>query len=108
METDPHDAQHPCIDVMIDAQLADLVPRYLNNRWSDLAVGKSLLHMREFEQLARLGHRIHGSASSFGFAGLGDIASDLQQAAVDKAPERVERTLVEFEHYLQAIKIRYV
>jgi HPt (histidine-containing phosphotransfer) domain-containing protein len=108
METDPHDAQHPRIEVAIDAQLADLVPRYLNNRWSDLALGKSLLKAREFEQLARLGHRIHGSASSFGFTGLGDIADDLQQAAFDTAPEAVERSLVKFEQYLQAIKIRYV
>ena len=92
----------------IDAELADLVPRYLNNRWSDLALGKSLLARRDFEQIARLAHRIHGSASSYGFNGLGEIAARLQQAALAADGESVEQLLRHYDHYMRNVEIRYL
>ena len=95
-----------CPVARVDAELADLVPRYLNNRWSDLALGKSLLEGRDFAQLARMGHRIHGSARSFGFDGLGEIATKMQQAAIDSDVARLEQVLSRFEEYLRNVQVR--
>ncbi|MCB1774194.1 MAG: Hpt domain-containing protein [Gammaproteobacteria bacterium] len=93
---------------LVDAELADLVPRYLNNRWSDLSHGHSLLAAREFDQLAGMGHRIRGSASSYGFDGLGEIATKMQQAALDADAVELKRLLSRFERYLRDVRIRYL
>ena len=50
--------------VTVSADLADLVPRYLNNRHTDLTFARQLLESREFFLLAGMAHRIRGSASS--------------------------------------------
>ena len=92
----------------IDAELADLVPRYLNNRWSDLALGKSLLAEHDFEQIAKLAHRIHGSARSYGFDGLGEIATRLQQAAFATDGQSVAQLLSLYDQYLRNVRIRYL
>ena len=67
--------------VMVSADLADLVPRYLNNRHTDLAFARQLLDDREFVLLAGMAHRIRGSALSYGFSGLGEIATAIEAAA---------------------------
>mgnify|MGYP001545904527 CR=1 FL=1 len=97
----------PAPVIHVDAELADLVPRYINNRWSDLNLARSLLAGRDFEQLAKIAHRIRGSAASYGFVGLGQIAGYLQQAAFNADSGNIERALDRYEQYLRNAKIRF-
>ena len=63
--------------VEIEAELADLIPQYLSNRRADLHAAQDMLVEGDFRAIARLAHRIRGSAASYGFGQLGDIAFSL-------------------------------
>ena len=94
--------------VTVSADLADLVPRYLNNRHSDLTFARQLLDNREFFLLAGMAHRIRGSAASYGFGGLGDIATAIEAAAEAGDAAAVETQLRALEHFLAAVEVAYI
>lgn len=94
--------------VTVSADLADLVPRYLSNRQADLAFARQLLDNRDFFMIAGMAHRIRGSASSYGFNGLGDIAGAIEIAAEKNDAVKVEDQLRALEHFLSTVRIAYV
>ena len=94
--------------VEIDAELADLIPQYLSNRWSDLAFARQLLASGDFFLLSRMAHRIRGSAASYGFAPLGKIANALESAADREDAAAVDVQLEAYDAFLRAVRIDYV
>lgn len=94
--------------VRISADLADLVPRYLNNRQSDLDAARQLLRDGEFYLLAGMAHRIRGSASSYGFVGLDVIAKAIERAAQQRDSADIEHHLQALERFLQNVEVAYV
>jgi HPt (histidine-containing phosphotransfer) domain-containing protein len=92
----------------IDAELADLMPRYLSNRWSDLANARHLLQRKDVPAIARIAHRIHGTAASYGFPRLGDIALAIENAARREDFDGVTEALADYDHFLRTVCIRYV
>lgn len=100
------DNNTPCVEVSAD--LADLVPRYLSNRQADLAFAHQLLEKGDFYMLAAMAHRIRGSASSYGFSGLGEIARAIETAAEHGDTDALVVELKAFETFLQAVQVAYV
>ena len=94
--------------VEIDAELADLVPTYLSNRWADLAFARQLLANGDFQLLGAMAHRIKGSAASYGFVGLGRIAYELEQAAGERDGAAADARLEAYDAFLRAVRIEYV
>lgn len=94
--------------VTVSADLADLIPRYLSNRHADLEFARQLLENEDYFMLAGMAHRIRGSASSYGFSGLGDIASAIESAAEQRDAATVDTELRALEHFLQSVQIAYV
>lgn len=103
--------EHPNGDtpvVMVDAELADLIPPYLSHRWADLAVARRLLDDGDFAALARMAHKIRGSAASYGFGRLGEIACDLETAAETGNGEDIAGLLASYDAFLRSVRIEYV
>lgn len=94
--------------VEIDAELADLIPQYLSNRWSDLAFARQLLAYGDFHMLSRMAHRIRGSAASYGFDRLGEIAQELEAAADQTDQAAVDAALEAYDAFLRSVRIDYV
>lgn len=94
--------------VEVDAELADLIPRYLSNRWSDLGSARELLGQRDYFLLSRMAHRITGSAASYGFRELGFIAGALEVAAERQDAAAVEAQLEAYDAFLRTVRIEYV
>ena len=94
--------------VEVDADLADLIPQYISNRWADLAFARQLLAKGDFELLARMAHRIRGSAASYGFTGLGDIAATLETAAEQEDARMSDDAFAQYEAFLRAVRIDYI
>ena len=94
--------------VEVDAELADLIPQYLSNRWSDLAFARQLLGNGDYYLLSRMAHRIRGSAASYGFGGLGEIARALEAAADQKDAAEVDAQLEAYDAFLRSVRIDYV
>lgn len=102
----PMKAAAPVVEV--DAELADLIPQYLSNRWSDLAFARQLLANGDFYLLSRMAHRIRGSAASYGFARLGEIAHALEAAAEQQNAASVDAELEAYDAFLRSVRIDYV
>jgi HPt (histidine-containing phosphotransfer) domain-containing protein len=94
--------------VEVDAELADLIPQYLSNRWSDLAFARQLQAKADFYLLSRMAHRIRGSAASYGFGRLGDIAQALEAAAEQRDPAAVDTALENYDAFLRSVRIDYI
>lgn len=94
--------------VEVDADLADLIPPYLDNRWADLRAGRELLVEGEFAMLSRMGHRVRGSAASYGFGDLGIVAEALEAAANAQDGAAAAAQLDAFETFLRSVRIEYV
>lgn len=94
--------------VEVDSELADLIPQYLSNRWADLAYARQLLANGDFFLLSRMAHRIRGSAASYGFGRLGDIAQALEAAADLQDPAAVEAALEAYDAFLLSVQIDYI
>lgn len=94
--------------VEVDAELADLIPQYVSNRWSDLAFARQLLGNGDFYLLSRMAHRIRGSAASYGFSRLGEIASMLEEAADREDAAAVDAQLEAYDAFLRSVRIDYI
>jgi len=94
--------------VKVDAELAELIPEYLNSRWADLAFARQLFKSGDYFLLSRTARRIRDVAISHGFAGLGDIAQALE-AAADQSDARAVLTQLEaYDAFLRSVRIDYV
>lgn len=69
------------VSVRIDPLFAELVPTFLERCRQN--VGECREAMRSADLLAarRIGHALHGTASSFGFQEMAEIGKDIEQAA---------------------------
>ncbi|MES9845229.1 MAG: Hpt domain-containing protein [Candidatus Sedimenticola sp. PURPLELP] len=95
------------IDVVIDADLSDLVPGYLAHRERDLSECWRMIDERNYCQIRRIGHNIKGSAGGFGFEKLSSIGKALERAAHKADQETIVFCLEELRNYLGHIKVHY-
>lgn len=99
--------QHELV-VQVDAELADLMPQYLSNRWVDLREMRRCQAEQRLRDIGAIAHRIRGTAASYGFVGLGEIASELEQAAGRSDDCVIDRVLDDYDRYMRTVVITYV
>ena len=95
------------IRVRVDANLADLIPAYLANRRSNLQEGWHALRNRDFNCLQRIGHRVRGTAASYGFDLLGTAAIDLEAAGIRRDPALARASLDQMDDFLRHLVIEF-
>lgn len=93
--------------VHLDPDLADLIAPYLESRRQNLDQMKTALARGDWEELRALGHKVLGTAGSYGFHDLSRIGGEVEAAALARDGARVERGLREFEEYLNGIVVTY-
>ena len=100
--------QNPTPVVEVDADLADLIPQYLSNRWADLDIARRLLCEGNYASLSHMAHKIRGSAAGYGFVRLGEIARAIETSAEQEDGSDVSAQLAAYDAYLRSIRIEYV
>lgn len=68
--------------------LAKLIPTYLKTRLEDMVKLQSALENSDFRTIGQLGHKIKGSAASYGFPKVSDASHELESAAQKEDLER--------------------
>lgn len=61
--------------------LAKLIPAYLKTRFEDVEKLKRAIQDEDFQMLSQLGHKIKGSAGSYGFARVSELSRRLETEA---------------------------
>ena len=93
--------------VELDADLADLVPDFLDNRAQELARLHRALEQGDMTAIGKIGHNLKGVAGSYGFVDLADLGAQLQAAAGHADRGRLDRLLQLIGDYLDRIEVRY-
>jgi HPt (histidine-containing phosphotransfer) domain-containing protein len=99
-------SQAPII-VAIDEDIKELIPKFMENRRADIGALKDLLAQGNFAEIQRLGHKIKGTGSNFGFAALSDIGLGIETAAIRRDASGVGRSVGVFSDYMEKVKIVY-
>lgn len=96
------------IPVQVAGQLKALIPGFLGNRAKDLAAARTASAAADWAGLRSMGHRLYGTAASYGFHGLGDIGRALEAAAEQSDADAVQRALDAWASYLAAVRVEYI
>ena len=91
--------------VRVDPELEAAIPEFLEGRRQDLISLREAFERGDFETIQRLGHRMRGSGSGYGFDTITQIGECLEQAGRSNAPHEIPRWLAELADYLERVEI---
>jgi CheY-like chemotaxis protein len=91
----------------LDPDLNELIPDYLEKRRGEVREFKKLMNETDFASIQKLGHKLRGSAGSYGFPILSEAGKELEEGARDKDFQRVKKAISLYETVMARIKVRY-
>lgn len=89
--------------VEIDPDIAELVPRFLNNRKCDAEKISELLREGKFGEIRVLGHSMAGSAGGYGFPEIGKLGRAIETAALASGTEDIYKANCMLKEYLATV-----
>jgi two-component system sensor histidine kinase/response regulator len=95
------------IEIIVDKDLEDLIPDYLSNREKELGTLTELFNKKEFPQIQAIGHKLRGSAGSYGFSALSDIGKELEEKSKVTDSTSINHALNQYRLYLKRIKVSF-
>lgn len=95
------------IVVVVDEELEDIVPGYLQNRRSDIEEISRALEKEDFETIRILGHSMKGSGGGYGFDRITEIGARIEEAAKRSDPEEIRTQLAALQDFLERVEVRY-
>lgn len=98
---------HDSFSVLIDSDLKDLIPNFLNGRKEDVKKIGNLLEDGDFKTIQTIGHTLKGNGSGYGFDGISDIGKELELAAIDQDSNRILQYTDTLQSYLKYVRIAY-
>lgn len=93
--------------VHVDGQLRPLVPRFIENRRSEVPGLREAVARGDREELARVGHALKGTASSFGFDRLAGLGARLEASAKEGDFEEARAAVEEIAGHLDRVEVVY-
>lgn len=81
------------IRISIDRDIIDLAENFLANRRSQKQEWRKAVADGNIDALRRLGHELKGTAASFGFQGLSNLAKEMEKAVTGGDLARAEDTV---------------
>jgi len=97
----------PDYTVTVAKDLADLIPSFMSNRRKEFEALRAAHVASDFEELRRLGHRMKGAGSSYGFDFVSTVGKTIEDAAKASDVATIGTTLDSYEDYLAKVEIVY-
>lgn len=94
--------------VQVDADLKDLVPRYLENKKKDAQKIRDALDKGDFNVVRVLGHSMAGSGGGYGFPGITRIGRNIEKYGTEQDADAARASVRELELYLSRVVVEYV
>jgi HPt (histidine-containing phosphotransfer) domain-containing protein len=98
---DAHLIVHP------ETDLADLVPVYLERRRGDAIALEDALLMGDYQAVRSIGHSMKGSGGGYGFDGITEIGSRLENAGREPDADSVRIGIDDLKAYLRNVEVDY-
>lgn len=90
-----------------DPEIADLIPKFLDNRQKDISIIESALEKNDFETIRMLGHSMKGAGGGYGFQGVTEIGKNLEEAAKQEDSNKIRNGVHELAEYLRNVEVIY-
>jgi HPt (histidine-containing phosphotransfer) domain-containing protein len=103
----PPPAPEEKIVIHADPEIADLIPRFLENRHKDIDSIRACLNQGDFEAIRMLGHSMKGAGGGYGFQGISEIGKQIEDAAKQNSNELVQEGLNQLNRYLARVEVIY-
>ena len=95
------------IVVVVDPELEELIPGYLENRAGDVHSIATALEQGNFETIRLLAHSMKGSGGGYGFDAVTDIGGLMEQAARDGNIKEIGKWAQALQDYLERVEVTY-
>lgn len=95
------------IQVIIDRDLEDLIPGFMENRKADVVKMREALAQQDFESLRSTGHSLKGVGGGYGFAFISEIGAVIESAAKINDMETITSSIDKLENYLVNVRISF-
>lgn len=95
------------ITVVIDPDLADLVPGFLDNRRRDVDKLRALVGAGAFADVRLLGHSMKGAGGGYGFDEITHLGAVIERAALAGDAAGVESATAALADYLARVDVVY-
>lgn len=93
-------------EVELDPDLSDLISEYLENRKKEILTLWDAKNASDWNSLSAIGHRLKGSAGSYGFDELSLVGKDLEDGGKAKDMVKINQALSYYQLLLNKLKIR--
>ncbi|MBT3235736.1 MAG: Hpt domain-containing protein [Bdellovibrionales bacterium] len=94
--------------VEIDRDLEEIVPTFLENRHKELIKIAEAIEAADFASLQIIGHKLAGNSGGYGFAKLGELGAQIEQAAIKRSIDPMQGLYDQIKHYLDQVEIKYI
>ena len=88
----------------IPIELKDTIPGYLSRRDQDIQALKTFALNDDYNSISKLGHKLKGNGSSFGFDHISELGSLLMQSCECKNRDEIKKLISDFENEVFNIK----
>jgi HPt (histidine-containing phosphotransfer) domain-containing protein len=93
--------------VIVDKDFIDIIPDYLQRRKEELFNLKNLVLDENFDEIKKIGHKMIGSGSGYGFDFITEKGRELETSAINKDKEKIVKIIEQLEDYLSNLDITY-
>ncbi len=90
-----------------EKMLQKLMPQYFATRMEDLQTLNAAIGDGNFSTIKKIGHRVKGSAKSYGFQEIGDLSYELEKAAENADKETCEKLIQKIETDILTAKKKF-
>jgi len=93
--------------VHVDAELAEILPRYLDNRRRDAVALEEAVAQGDFDRIRTLGHQFKGSGGAYGLDAITRMGAALESAAKARDLATIRKGTAEIREFLQCVHVVY-
>lgn len=84
-----------------------LMPQYFVTRMNDLQTLQQAIKNQDFTTIQKIGHRVKGSAKSYGFDQVGELSQELEWAAENSNEKKCQQIVDQMEDHILAAKRKF-
>jgi CheY-like chemotaxis protein len=98
------DEPSPLSQIRTKDDLEELVPAYLDKRLADLSVYRTALQTGDFDTIRKLGHKMKGTGSGYGFPRLTEFGAEIEEASLRSDASAIREQLQSLAVFLDKEK----
>jgi len=103
--TEAEKEQEDIITVLVDHDIAGLIPDFLQSIRDQTLRLSELLHENNYEDIRIIGHSLKGVGGGYGFQRITDLGAQIEQAAKSRRRDGIEVGIADLRDYLERVQI---